>query len=110
MDRMRWAAVLIAGLATAGMACSSSDYSKDDFQRDLEEEIDLEPNVANCVVEGVDDEGIDISKFDTDSSIEDVLDSDEQQKFTEVITTCVMRDSDIDPRDMPDPTDLTVPD
>ena len=110
MNRMRWAAVLVAGLATAGVACSSSDYSKDDFQRDLEGEIDLEPNVANCVVEGVDDAGIDISKFDTDKSIEDVLDPDEQQKFTEVITTCVLQDSDIDPSDVPDPTDLTVPD
>ena len=78
MNRMRWAAVLVAGLATAGVACSSSDYSKEDFQADLEEKIDLSPAVANCVADGVDESGIDISEFDTDKSIEDVLDSDEQ--------------------------------
>ncbi len=110
MNRKRWAAVLLAGTATVGVACSGSDYSKDDFQRDLEEEIDLEPNVANCVVEGVDDAGIDISEFNTDKSIDEVLDADEQRTFTEVITTCVMQDADIDPADLPDPSDLTIPD
>ncbi len=110
MNRMRWAAVLVAGLATAGVGCSSSDYSKDDFEQDLESEVDLSPEIANCVADGVDEAGIDISKFDTDKSIDEVLDDDEQQRFTEVITTCVMQDSNIDPDDVPDPTDLTVPD
>ena len=77
MNRMRWGAVLVAGLATTGVACSSSDYSKEDFQEDLESEIDLSPAVANCVADGVDESGIDISEFDTDKSIEDVLDADE---------------------------------
>ena len=110
MNRMRWAAVLVAGLATAGVGCSSSDYSKDDFEQDLESEVDLSPEIANCVADGVDEAGIVISKFDTDKSIDEVLDDDEQQRFTEVITTCVMQDSNIDPDDVPDPTDLTVPD
>ena len=110
MNRIRWAAVLVAGLATAGVACSSSDYSKDDFEQDLESEVDLSPAIANCVADGVDEAGIDISKFDTDKSIEDVLDPEEQQRFTEVITTCVVQDPDNDPGDLPETTDLTVPD
>ena len=110
MNRMRWAAVLVAGLAATGVACSSSDYSKDDFQQDLENEVDLSPEVASCVADGVDEAGMDISEFDTDKSIDEVLDADEQQTFTEVITTCVMQDADIDPDDVPEPTDLTVPD
>ena len=110
MTRMRWAAVLLVGLAATGVACSSSGYSKDDFEQDLESEIDLSPEIANCVADGVDEAGMDISEFDTDKPIDEVLDADEQQTFTEVITACVMQDSDIEPSEVPDPTDLTVPD
>ncbi len=109
MNRMRWAAVLVAGLATTGVACSGGDYSKADFQKDLEEEVDLKPEVAKCVTDGVDDAGIDISEFNTDKSMDEVLDADEQKEFTEVITACVMEDSGIDPSEMPDASDLTVP-
>src|SRR5690554_4728580 len=107
MNRMRWAAVLVAGLAMTGMAWSGGDYSKADFQKDLEEEVDLSPEVSKCVADGIDDAGIDISEFNTDKSMDEVLDADEQETFTEVITTCVMEDQGLDPDDLPDPSDLT---
>lgn len=111
MKRMRFAAVLVAGLAMTGAACSGDDYSKAEFQRDLEEEADLSPEVAKCVADGVDDAGIDISEFNTDKEMDEVLDEGEQEKFTEAITACVMDDAGIDPSDMsiPDASDLTVP-
>ena len=110
MNRMRWAAVALVGLAGTGVACSGSGYSTDDFQQDLEDKIDLSPEVASCVADGVDDAGIDVAEFDSDKPIEDLLDPDEQELFTEVITTCVMTDQGIDPDDVPNPADLTVPD
>jgi len=109
MWRMRLAAGIVAGLALTGVACSGSDYSKGDFQKELEEDVDLSPEVASCVADGVDEAGIDISKFDTDESTEEVLDADEQKTFTEVITACVMTDAGLDPSDVPDASDLTVP-
>ena len=109
MNRMRWAAVLVAGLATTGLACSGGDYSKEEFQKDLEEEVDLSPEVSKCVADGVDDAGIDISEFNTDKSMDEVLDAEDQEKFTEVIAGCVMEDQGMDPADMPDASDLTVP-
>ncbi len=71
--------------------------------------MDLSPEVSKCVADGVDDAGIDISEFNTDKSMDEVLNSDEQETFTTVIATCMMEDQGIDPDDMPDMSDLTVP-
>lgn len=111
MKRMRLAAVLVAGLALTGAACSSSDYSKADFQKDLEEKADLSPEVAKCVADGVDDAGLDISEFNSDEQMDDVLNDEEQEKFTSAISKCVMEDAGLDPdMSIPDASDLTVPD
>ncbi len=110
MKRMRIAAVLVAGLAVTGVGCSSSSYSKADFQKDLEEEADLSPEVSKCVADGADEAGLDFAKMNDADTVEEAFPGDDQEKFTEVITKCMLDDAGLDPdMSIPDASDLTVP-
>ena len=99
MKRTRLALLLVAGLVLVGGACSGGDYSKADFQSDLEEKADLDPDVAKCVADGVEDAGIDISTLDSDGDFDDIMDDADQEKFTDATTKCIMDDAGIDPSD-----------
>ncbi|CAN5498283.1 hypothetical protein BH10ACT3_BH10ACT3_08100 [soil metagenome] len=99
MKRTRLAVLLVAGLVLVGGACSGGDYSKADFQTDLEEQADVSPEVAKCVADGVEDAGIDISKLDSEGDFDDVMNDADQKKFTDATTKCIMDDAGIDPSD-----------
>lgn len=101
MNRTRTAlAVLVAGFALFATACGGDDYTKADFQSDLEEKADLEPETAECVADGIEDAGIDISSLDSEGSFDEVFSDEDEEAFTEVTTNCVMEAEGIDPSDM----------
>jgi hypothetical protein len=105
MQRMRLTAIAVAGLALVGGACSGGDdYSKADFQTDLEEEADMSPELAECMADGLEEAGIDFSDFDSDADPEDIFDEEQQATFTEAATDCAMEDAGIDPEDLEVPT------
>ena len=104
MKRICLAAMMVIGIALVGGACSGDDYSKADFQADLEDKADLSPEVAECVADGVDDAGIDFSTLNSDGDLDDIMDEDDQKKFTDATTKCVMDDAGIDE------SDITIPD
>jgi len=100
MKRMRLTAIAVAGLALVGGACSGGDYSKADFQTDLEEKGDLSPELAECVADGLDEAGIDFSTFDSEDSLDEIMSDEQQDTFTEVTSTCAMEDAGINPDDL----------
>lgn len=80
------AAPVIAGVLLLG-ACSS-EYSKDELITELEEE-GIPSEQATCIVDGLEEAGVPLDKFDEPSA-------EDEEKILEVTKACIVGDSGLE--------------